>query len=175
MIGAARFLKAFAVVAVLAAATACAPAEQGVTQAQAGEAVIVLSEGECDQQCPVYDMTLHPDGSYALHGVIFVKTAGVSEGRIGKAAWTEAEKALTDAGFWTMPANQTSNASQNCQPGAPTVHITWRTDTGKQKTITYTAGCGARETHNLVIALREAMAFGDLVWTEDRFAPDGSR
>lgn len=175
MIGAARFLKPFAVVAVLAAATACSAAEQGVTQAQTGEAVVVLSEGECDQQCPVYDMTLHPDGSYALHGVMFVKTAGVSEGKLGKDAWTKAEKALTDASFWTLPPNQTSNASENCQAGAPTVHVTWRTETGKQKTITYTAGCGGPEMRNLVIALRETMAFGDLVWTEDRFSPDGAR
>ena len=45
----------------LAAATACSPAEQGVSQAQTGDAVVVLSEEACEQTCPVYDMTLHPD------------------------------------------------------------------------------------------------------------------
>lgn len=166
----------FVLAAVLVTAVAaCSAGEQGVSQAQTGDPVIILSEGECDQTCPVYDMNLHPDGSYKLNGVKFVKTMGVSDGKIGKKAWDEAENALNDASFWTLPTDQTARMSENCQSGAPTVKITWRTDAGKQKTITYTAGCGGVETRDLVIHLREAMAFGDLVWTEDRFSPDGSR
>ena len=175
MMGTRLFSQIAIAAAVSAAATACSPAEQGVTQAQAGDAVVVLSEGECDQTCPVYDMTLHPDGSYALNGVKFVKSTGVSEGNLGPEAYTAAETALAEAGFWTLPANQTSAVSENCQPGAPTVNITWRTDAGKQKTIAYTAGCGGPEMRNVVVALREAMSFGALVWTDERFAPDGAR
>lgn len=176
MMRAGRFLRAFAYAAVAAAAlAACSPAEQGVTQAQTGEAVVVLSEGACEQTCPVYDMTLHPDGTYILNGVKFVKTMGVSDGQLGTDAWKAAEAALTEANFWTLAPNQTSNASENCHPGAPTVNVTWRTDAGKQKTIAYTAGCGGPEMRTLVIALREAMAFDRLVWTDDRFAPDGTR
>lgn len=174
MMGTPRFLKAFALAAGLAAA-ACSPAEQGVTQAQTGEPVVVLSEGACEQTCPVYDMTLHPDGTYLLNGVKFVKTMGVSDGQLGTDAWKTAETALTEANFWTLPTNQTSNASENCHSGAPTVNVTWRTDSGKQKTITYTAGCGGQEMRTLVVALREAMSFDRLVWTDARFAPDGSR
>ncbi len=166
----------FALAAVFAtAAASCSASEQGVTQAQTGEPVIVLSEGECAQTCPVYDMNLYPSGAYRLNGVKFVKTPGVSEGRLGKKAWDEAEKVLNDASFWTLPPDQTIKMSENCQSGAPTVNITWRTEAGKRKTVTYTAGCGGVETRDLVIKLREAMAFGDLVWTEDRFSPDGSR
>jgi hypothetical protein len=55
------------------------------------------------------------------------------------------------------------------------VQVTWRTAEGKQKTITYTAGCGGPEMRQAIVGLREAMGFGNLVWTEDRFAPDGSR
>ena len=161
--------------AAFAAATACSPAEQGVTQAQTGDAVVVLSEGECDQTCPVYDMTLHPNGAYALNGVKFVKSAGVSEGNLGADAFKAAETVLTEAGFWTLPANQTSAVSENCQSGAPTVNVTWRNDAGKQKTIAYTAGCGGPEMRKAVVALRKAMSFDDLVWTDERFAPDGTR
>jgi hypothetical protein len=176
MMGAEFSFNRLLAVAIFAAATAaCSPSEQGVLQAQADDAVIVLSEGECAQTCPVYDMTLHPNGAYALNGVMFVKTLGVSEGKLGKSAWEKAEKALEASGFWTLPVNQTSNLSENCHAGAPTVNVTWRTTEGKQKTIAYTAGCGGTEMRDLVIALREAMAFGDLVWTEDRFRPDGSR
>ena len=176
MMGTARFLKAFAIAAVSAVvAIACSPAEQGVTQSQTGDAVVVLSEGACDQTCPIYDMTLHPDGTYALNGVKFVKTTGVSDGQLGTDAWKAAETALTTASFWTLPANQTDNASENCHPGAPTVNVTWRNDAGKQKTIAYTAGCGGPEMRTLVVALRQAMSFDSLVWTDERFAPDGSR
>ncbi|HOZ27777.1 MAG TPA: DUF6438 domain-containing protein [Hyphomonadaceae bacterium] len=176
MTGIGRFLRAFAIAAATAAiVSACAPAEQGVTQAQSGDAVVVLSEGACEQTCPVYDLTLHPDGTYLLNGVKFVKTMGVSDGQLGTDAWTAAETALTESNFWTLASNQTSNASENCHSGAPTVNVTWRTDAGKQKTIAYTAGCGGPEMRTLVVALREAMSFDQLVWTNDRFAPDGSR
>jgi len=170
------FLRAWVTAAVSAtAAVACSPAEQGVSQSQTGEAVIVLSEGACEQTCPVYDMTLHPDGSYILNGVKFVKATGVSEGNLGADAWKAAENALTEASFWTLPANQTSSTSENCQSGAPTVSVIWRTDEGKQKTIAYTAGCGAPEMRGVVVALRQAMSFDDLVWTDERFTPYGSR
>lgn len=170
------FLRTLAIAAAAsAAATACSPAEQGVTQAQTGDAVVVLSEEACEQTCPVYDMTLHPDGAYALNGVKFVKSIGVSEGNLGADAFKAAETALTEANFWSLPANQTSAVSENCHSGAPTVNVTWRNNAGKQKTIAYTAGCGGPEMRNVVVALREAMSFGALVWTDERFAPDGAR
>ena len=65
MMGTRFFRTAVIAAATLAAAIACSPAEQGVTQAQTGDAVVVLSEEACEQTCPVYDMTLHPDGAYA--------------------------------------------------------------------------------------------------------------
>lgn len=175
MMGTRLFRLAAIAAAASAVAAACSPAEQGVSQAQTGDAVVVLSEGECAQTCPVYDMTLHPDGSYALNGVKFVKSEGVSKGNLGPDAFNAAETALTEAGFWTLPTNQTSAVSENCHPGAPTVNVTWRTDAGKQKTIAYTAGCGGPEMRNAVIALRQAMSFDALVWTDERFGPDGRR
>ncbi len=164
-----------AAVAIAAAAAACSGGEVGVTQAQPGDPVIVLSEGDCEQTCPVYDMTLHPDGRYVLNGVKFVKTLGVSDGELGKDAWTKAEATLNEAGFWSQATDQTSMASENCHAGAPTVQVTWRTSEGRQKTIRYTAGCGGPETRQAIVGLRAAMSFDSLVWTDARFAPDGSR
>ena len=70
----------------------------------AEDPAIVLSEGECDQTCPVYDMTLKPDGSYLLNGVRFVKTPGSQRWRAGRrAAWDAAEKgACRIANFWLL-------------------------------------------------------------------------
>jgi hypothetical protein len=157
------------------APAACSPAELGVETVHVDDPVIVLSEGECDQTCPVYDMTLKPDGSYVLNGVRFVKTPGVSDGGLGTGAWEAAEKALADSNFWLLEPNQTSSTQTTCQPGTPTVAVTWRTAEGKQKTLNYRAGCGGPEGRALIPALRAAMQFDTLVWTEDRFAPDGSR
>ena len=155
--------------------SACSPSEQGVETVHTDDPAIVLSEGECDQTCPVYDMTLKPDGSYLLNGVRFVKTPGVSDGGLGTSAWSSAEKALTDAGFWVLEPNQTSSTNLQCLPGTPTATVTWRTAEGRQKTLNYRAGCGGPEGRALIPALRAAMQFDSLVWTEDRFAPDGSR
>jgi hypothetical protein len=163
--------------AALAAAivTACSGGEKGVVQAQANDPVIVLSEGSCDVTCPVYDMTLHPGGEYQLNGVRFVKSSGLSEGDIGKSAWTAAEKALTEAGFWTLEPEQTPETLPNCQQGAPTAKITWRTAEGKEKTVTYYAGCGVRKMEDLIRSLRAALDFDYLVWTDAKFDPSGNR
>jgi hypothetical protein len=99
-------------------------------------------------------MTLKPDGSYLLNGVRFVKTPGVSDGRLGTSAWSSAEKALTDAKFWVLEPNQTSSASPECMPGTPTAAVTWRTADGRQKTLNYRAGCGGPEGRALIPALK---------------------
>lgn len=160
---------------VAALAAGCSPGEKGVITARAGDPVVVIAEGECDQTCPVYDMTLHPDGSYLLNGVRFVKSPGVTEGKVDSSAWTAAQAALEKAGFWALEPDQTSSAQPSCVSGAPTVSITARTKDGKQKTLSYKAGCGGEEGQALIPELRAAMHFDELVWTDDRFAPDGSR
>ncbi len=158
-----------------AAIAACSPTEEGVIQAQTVDPAITLSEGPCPITCPVYDMTIHPNGTYVLNSVRFVRGQGVSEGNLGRAAYAEAEQVLTDAGFWTLKPEQTMETMPNCHPDAPTVKITWRTTEGKEKTVTYYAGCGVAKMEQLVGALRNAMKFERLVWTEDRFDPSGNR
>jgi hypothetical protein len=156
-------------------ATACSPAEEGVIQAQPDDPAISLSEGPCPITCPVYDMTIHPNGTYVLNSVRFVRGEGVSEGNVGRASYTAAEQALKDADFWMLKSDQTMETMPRCQPDAPTAKITWRTSEGKEKTVTYYAGCGVAKMEQLVGALRNAMKFERLVWTEDRFGPSGNR
>lgn len=156
-------------------ACACSPAEQGVIKAQEGDAVIVLAEGACETTCPVYATTLHPDGSYMMHGERFVRTIGVQEGVLDQTAWARAETALEEVQFWTLKPDQTASSLPSCQPGPPVVDITWRTAEGRQKTLKYRVGCGENAIRRLVAELRAAMSFDELVWTDERFAPDGSR
>ena len=172
----ARSTTGYPIVALAAAvATACSQGEQGVVQAQPEDPVIALSEGPCAATCPVYDMTLHPNGAYVLNSVRFVKGEGVTEGNIGKASYAAAEKVLADAGFWTLKAQQTEGTMPHCLPDAPTAKITWRTTEGKEKTVTYYAGCGVAKMQELVGALRNTMKFERLVWTNDSFDPSGNR
>ena len=158
-----------------AIATACSSGEKGVITGQTGDPVIVLSEGPCPGPCPVYDMTLHPDGAYLLNSVRFVKGTGVSDGKLSPGAWKSAEKILTDAGFWGLEPKETPETLSNCQPEAPTAKITWRTDEGTEKTLEYNAGCGVQPMQELVGKLREALNFNDLVWTDEKFDPSGNR
>ncbi len=156
-------------------ACACSQAEQGVITAQKNDPVIVLTEGACEATCPIYAMTLHPDGSYVLHAEKFVKSPGVHEGLLDAAAWEQAEAALEEISFWTLNPEQTSSSLPSCQNGPPIVSITWRTAEGRQKTLNYRVGCGDNAVRAAVAELRSAMSFHDLVWSDDRFAPDGSR
>ncbi len=160
---------------VAALAAACSPAEQGVIKAQTGEPVIVLSEGACEATCPVYAMTLRPDGSYLLHAERFVRDPGVHEGKLDAGAWATSEEALEEASFWTQTPEQTASTLPSCQRGPPVVSITWRTAEGRQKTLNYRVGCGDAAIRQLVGQLRAAMSFEDLIWTDEQFAPDGSR
>lgn len=152
-----------------AAAVSCSPPDPGIAQGRPDDPVIVLSEGECKNSCPVYDITLHPDGAYLMNGEQFVKTAGVSEGTIGAEAWAAAEKVLKGADFWKLKTEQTADTLSNCQPEAPTVKITYRVKDGKEKTVTYNAGCGVKKMQTLVYDLRSALKFDDLVWTDKKF------
>ena len=157
-------------------AVACSSGEQGVVQAQQHDAVVSLSEEGCaPDTCPVYDMTLHATGAYTLNSARFVRGQGVTEGNIGKSSFAAAETALKDSGFWELKPQQVKSTMYNCQDGAPTVKITWRTDAGKEKTVTYYAGCGVEKMKDLMRALRAALKFDDLVWTDEKFRPDGSR
>lgn len=168
-----RRLMTVPLLAALAAvfAVACSKSETGVAQGQVDDPVIVLSEGQCLGTCPVYDMTLHPTGAYILNGRKFVKTEGVSEGDLGVSAWTEAEAVLKAAEFWTMKQEQTRETLANCMTDAPNVMITWRTTEGKEKTVTYNAGCGVADMQTLIQDLRHAMKFDNLVWTNEKFDP----
>lgn len=152
-------------------ATACSKADEGVAQGQIDNPVIVLSEGACADTCPVYDLTLHPDGSYLLNGRRFVKTEGVTSGNLGVEAWTDSEKVLDDARFWNLKPVQTHETLENCESGAPDVMITWRTAEGKEKTVTYNAGCGVTTMRTMIASLRQTMGFEDLVWTNAKFNP----
>jgi len=157
------------------AAVACGPTEQGVTTAQKNDPVIVLNEGPCEATCPVYAMTLHPDGSYRLQGEKFVRSTGVFEGLLDEDAWLRAVQALETISFWTQPPDQTRSSLPSCQEGPPVVSMTWRTAEGRQKTLTYRVGCGDAKIRAAVSELRSAMSFHELVWADDRFSPDGSR
>jgi hypothetical protein len=150
-------------------ATACSPSEKGVAQGRTDDPVISLSEGSCVGTCPVYDITLHPNGKYLLNGERYVKTPGVTDGVLAGKAWTSAERVLKDADFWKLEPLQTAANLSNCQPDAPTVKVTWRTSEGKQKTVTYDAGCGVQKMQDLVSNLRETMDFDSLVWTDKKF------
>lgn len=157
------------ITAVTGTLAACGPSEHGVTDAQAGDPIIAIAEGPCEATCPVYEMTLHPAGDYILHGERFVKTTGVVHGELGEAAWTQAEHALEQANFWKMKPEQTARTLETCQPGAPTVKVTWRTEEGREKTVTYNAGCGVQASQQMIADLRAAFDFDHLVWTDRKF------
>jgi hypothetical protein len=155
--------------AVMVTLSACGAPETGIVDAQRGSPAIAIDEGACETTCPVYQMTLRPAGDYTLNGERFVKITGVQTGDLGEDAWAAAEDALESAGFWKMKPDQTAKSLSGCQTGAPTVKVTWRTEDGKEKTVTYDAGCDEKKTREMVAALRSAFEFDNLVWTSRKF------
>lgn len=162
----------FGVLALSLLIAACGAKDTGVVQGEPGNPVISLSEGACFGTCPIYDMTLYPNGTFTLYGERFVKETGLQEGSLGPDAWDDAVAALDAASFWSVEAVQTPENLQNCHTDAPTARVTWRTDEGREKTLIYDAGCGVRKTQDMIIALRQALHFDDLVWTDREFPFD---
>lgn len=156
----------------LLALAGCQKKEDGVAQGQADDPIISLSEGACKGSCPIYDLTLHGDGKYVLNGEKFVKQIGVTEGDLGPEAYQAAEAVLTEAKFWTMKQVQTMDTMDSCHTDAPTVLVKWRDATGKEKLLTYYAGCESQEAHvtrAMIFNLRNALHFDDLVWSDAKF------
>lgn len=59
----------------------------GATKKQASiekETLVFFSKGSCLGNCPVYDITIHTDGSYRFFGVKKVKFKGEKKGELSK-------------------------------------------------------------------------------------------
>ena len=157
------------VIAGLAVATACAaPSVTGPGAPGAPPTSITVSEQPCFGFCPVYSITISPDGHYVLDGQRFTRRAGRTEGQLPADRYDRMITVLRDAGFSTIPSDITPG-SEACGNQVATDLPTLTVETGGEAAhrVVWYPGCRQsafhEELYEMRDALRAAFDYGRLV------------
>lgn len=127
---------------------------------------IWLEEGPCFGSCPVYRMTLYPEGQYVLMGERFTEGENRSDNKPSEDSFELAKAILTAFGFDEMEEDLTAGNPEACPNPAtdfPTAMITIGDAEGYYRTVTYYQGCFLDLPENMLRQLRATMRIADLV------------
>jgi len=144
-------LKALAASALLMSLTACAtPAMDGGDPVQ-GE-TISLAVGPCFGFCPVYSVSVAPDGAVRFEGERHTTVVGVKDKTVSPQAYQAVARSLAE---W-RPASGTS-AQTECEQRAsdlPTYTVVWTDAAGQTTTLNHDGGCMSETNSRLKAALQ---------------------
>ena len=145
-------LKALAASALLLGLSACAtPAMDGGGQASRGE-TISLAVGPCFGFCPVYSLSVAPDGAVRFEGERHTTVVGVKEKTVSPQAYQAVARSLAS---W-RPASGTT-AQTECDQRAsdlPTYTVVWTDGAGETTTLNHDGGCMSETNSRLKAALQ---------------------
>jgi hypothetical protein len=144
-------LKTLAASTLLLGLTACATPMDGGGQAVRGE-TIRLAVGPCFGFCPVYSLSVAPDGAVRFEGERHTTVVGVKEKTVSPQAYQAVARSLAE---W-RPASGTS-AQTECERRAsdlPTYTVVWTSDAGEMTTLHHDGGCMSAANSRLKTALQ---------------------
>lgn len=131
---------------------------------------VKIWEGGCFYYatCTTYEMEIRADGSYRLDARDFVRSPGLSVGKLAAGAWAKIEAALRAADFGNLPErlDQSTISPQSgvpCISDAPGARLQAVWADGTQKEVFWDRGCPSQAASDLVDALREAIGYDSLV------------
>lgn len=136
---------------------------------------IRLAEGPCFGACPVYELTLYPEGQYVLMGERFTESADRADNKPSEESFELAQAILTAAGFEDLPDDITMDNPEACPNPAtdlPTAEITIGDARGYYRTVTYYQGCFHAVAELMLRQLRSVMRISDLVRAAEPGAAD---
>ena len=113
-----------------------------LNQTQQKEFSLTMERGDCWRFCPVYKLTIQPDGKVLFEGIQDTETKGKVESILDKEKLTQIISEIEKADFFSLKDSYTS-ASDNCPSwsiDAPTV-ILYINLNGEEKKITHSSGC----------------------------------
>lgn len=162
---------ALSVLAIAAACTSPLAAEVASAHGQQTAARSVkIWEGGCfyHATCTTYEMEIRPDESYRLDARDFVRSPGLSVGKLDAGAWAKIEAALRAADFGNLP-ERLDQSTISPESGVPCIsdvpgarlQVVWAD--GTQKEVYWDRGCPSQTASDLVDTLREAIAYDSLV------------
>lgn len=148
-------LKAIAASALLLGLAACAtPAASGGSGP--GRETISLSVGPCFGFCPVYSVSVAPDGAVRFEGERHTTVKGLKEKTVTPGAYQAVARSLA---AWRPAAGTT--AQTQCEQRAtdlPTYVVTWTDPAGVKTTLNHDGGCMSQSNAELKAALQDIPA-----------------
>jgi hypothetical protein len=144
--------KTLAAPALLLSLAACAtPAMNDGGETARGE-TITLAVGPCFGFCPVYSVSVAPDGAVRFEGERHTTVVGVREKTVSPQAYQAVARSLAP---W-RPASGTS-AQTECERRAsdlPTYTVVWTDGAGERTTLNHDGGCMSAANSRLKAALQ---------------------
>ena len=104
---------------------------------------ITLERTACFGTCPIYAVTINSDGAVTFNGERFVKTVGIAQDRIDKAAFRELVREFEKIDYFSLPDDFTpgSKVCPNMVTDMPSADTSIRLN-GKTKSVAHYQGCG---------------------------------
>jgi Domain of unknown function (DUF6438) len=103
----------------------------------------------CYGRCPIYDLTIQPDGNVIFEGKFWTKVKGTAEGKITQEQLKQLIDEIEKAKFFSLDNNYNWD-SKNCPELAtdsPGINLTIKLN-GKEKTIDHYHGCNEKDSAN---------------------------
>jgi Domain of unknown function (DUF6438) len=157
--------------AVLFGISACAPRTAGVRPDEQADTntnvpAVVLERSPCFGSCPVYTLSVSPDGEVSYEGRAHVKQLGAATARIPKQQVDSLLHELDRAGYFGfadryVPSEPACGRYATDSPSAKT-SVTYR---GRTKTIMHDYGCGSVPGALTVLERRIDEMLGSGRWT----------
>ena len=119
---------------------------------------ITYETGPCFGRCPVYSVTVRPDGSGVFNGIRFTAVTGERKFQLSKAQYDAFAAQLAPY----RPASgevRYSHGEPNCQQAVtdmPSVDIRWTRAIGDSQSLYYNFGCNMEQNRAMAQALGNA-------------------
>jgi hypothetical protein len=143
---------------------ACAPRKAVPPPVES--AAITLERTACFGGCPVYRISVSPDGTISYEGKAHVRLLGAATGQVPAQRVTTLLSELDKAGYFSF-ANRYTSAEPTCgryATDSPSV-ISSATLRGRTKRIEHDYGCGAVPGALVVLERRIDEVLGSARWT----------
>ena len=115
-------------------------------QKEKAELTLSMKRSGCYGQCPIYDVSVQPDGKVLFDGKFYTNITGKAEDKISEGQLKQLVAEIEGTEFFSLQ-NAYTNESDNCPSSATdmaTVIVSIKLN-GKEKTITHYLGCQTNE------------------------------
>ncbi len=128
-------------------------AQQATTSSPAGQETVSIRTTPCFGTCPVFAVTLHPDGQLDFEGIKFVKHSG----KVTRHITADKVKAIRQTLQAYRPAAGVTTRNKDCQQRVtdhPSYVVTWQSPKAQDSVYRHYTGCFSAANRAIAKTLR---------------------